>query len=116
MRSEGGLLLALILAVRALSLSTADGLSLLGLRRAPMSSTRLTRASWLAILWIRLAMILGDGASHGAMIRGAAVGLVPAQLLVGLHSLSVVVRVPLAAGRLVESRLVTVMVPPPSTS
>ena len=57
--------MALTLSARAASLSAADCLVKHGVRRAPISSTRLIRALSLAALRRRLACTLGVGGRHG---------------------------------------------------
>ena len=67
-RNKGGLLLALTLAARALSLSAPDGLPTLGVRQAPIASTLLTSESWLETLLMRLAITLGVGGVQGTTV------------------------------------------------
>ena len=70
-RSMGGLLLALALEARALSLSAPDGLAMLGARQTPIASVLLTRKSWLEALRMRLAITLGVGGFQGTTVRVA---------------------------------------------
>ena len=114
-RSMGWLLLALILAARALSLSAPDGLPTLGARQAPKASTLLTREPWLA-LRMQLAITLGVGGVQGTTVLVAVGRLGAGNCLEDFALLPITTPLPLVLGRSEESRRVTETELPPSAS